>query len=337
MHFIAIKMAFAFVFSFLITFYLVPFFCSIAHRFEFVDIPDGRIKQHKQATPYMGGLAVYCGFLFGLAFTMPIENSIFLLLIGTMLLLFVGLIDDLFVLKPYQKFTAQAIIALCFLKAGFYLKEHFFHNIWNMPLSFLWILTVINAFNLVDVMDGLATTVAIGATTTLLVIAFYLQHFTVVILLFAFLGPLYAFLWYNKPPARIYLGDAGSLFIGGFLATVPFLFDWGTYNFYGYLTPIIILAIPLLECGSLILIRWYKGIPVYHGSPDHFCLYLQSNGWSKSQILGYILFLSLYLGLASVLFTLGMLSLGTISALGAFFLIIWMKALVGPSRKSIQN
>lgn len=328
MHLLVIKTGFAFIFSYLITFYLVPFFCSLAHKLSFVDVPDGRIKQHAQATPYMGGLAVYCGFLSGLAFTIPAENTIFLLLIGTMLLLFVGLIDDLFVLKPYQKFFAQVIIALCFLKAGFYLKEHFFYNIWNMPLSLLWILTIINSFNLVDVMDGLATILAIGATITFLVIAFLLNHAVVMVLLAAFLGSLCAFLWYNKPPARIYLGDAGSLFIGGLLATIPFLFDWGTYNSYGYLTPIIVLAIPLLECFSLIIIRWYKKIPFYQGSPDHFCLYLYSYGWSKQQILCYMVLLSIYLGVVSILFVQGLISPLSIIVLGILFLIIWATFLI---------
>ena len=271
----------------------------------------------------MGGLAVYCGFIVGLALTMPFENRIYLLLIGTMLILFVGLIDDLFVLKPYQKLFGQCFVAFCFLRAGFYLKEHFFYNIWNMPLSFLWILTIMNVFNLIDVMDGLATVVAISASVTFIGIALLLNHGGVVILLTSFLGALCGFLWYNRPSARMYLGDAGSLFIGGFLAVVPFFFDWGTYNRYGYLTPIIILAIPLLECVSLIVIRWYKGIPFYMGSPDHFSSYLQSYGWSKVSILCYITLLSLYLGVAAISFFMGTISLFTALLLGVIFLGIW--------------
>ena len=111
----AAKILFAFIFSFLITLYLVPYFCSLAWRLRFVDTPDGKIKRHKQATPYLGGVAVYGGFLCGLAFTMPFESQIFLLIIGSTLLLFLGLIDDLCALKPYQKFFGQIIVALCFL------------------------------------------------------------------------------------------------------------------------------------------------------------------------------------------------------------------------------
>ena len=259
---------------------------------------------------------------------MPFENRIFPFLIGTTLLLLLGLIDDLIVLKSYQKFFGQSVVALCFLKAGFYLKEHVFYNIWNILLSLFWILAVINAFNLVVVMDGLATSIAIYTTITLMVLALYLQHMAVLILLAAFLGSLCAFFWYNRPPACIYLGDAGSLFIGGFLATIPFLFDWGTYNWYGYLTPPIILAIPLLECFSLIVIRGYKGIPFYQGSPDHFSCYLLGKGWSKNIILWYMLVLSIYLGAVSFLFMAGMLSFGLTFVLGIIFLIVWFSVLV---------
>ncbi len=325
---IAIKIAFSFIFSFIITVYLVPFFCSLARTLRFVDVPDGRIKRHAQETPYFGGVAIYCGFLCGLAFTMPFENRIFLLLIGTTLLLLLGLIDDLIPLRVYQKFFGQFIVALCFLKSGFYLKEHLFYNIWNMPLSLLWILTVINAFNLVDVMDGLATLLAIAATVTFMAIATYLHHMIVLILLAALLGPLCAFFIYNRPPARIYLGDSGSLFIGGFLATIPFLFDWGTYNQLGYLAPIIILAIPLLECTSLILIRTIKGIPFYRGSLDHFSSYLLSYGWSKKAILGYVAALSLYLGLVAYFFTIGLLVIIPTIFLGILFLIVWVRVLL---------
>ncbi len=324
---IIFKILFSFSFSFLITFYLVPFFCTVAKRLRFVDQPDGKIKTHQQAVPYLGGVAVYCGFLCGLALTMPFNGRILLLIIGTTLLLLLGLIDDLMVLKAYQKFFGQSIVALCFLKAGFYLKEHIFYNVWNMPLSLLWILSIINAFNLVDVMDGLATSLGIYATLTFMVMAWYLHHDLVLIMLAAFLGPLCGFFWYNKPPARIYLGDAGSLFVGGFLATIPFLFDWGTYNWYGYLTPTIILAIPLLECLFLILIRSYKGIPFYQGSTDHFSSYLLLNGWYKETILRYVLFLSCYLGLISFLFMAGILQIELTAIAGILFLIVWIGAL----------
>ena len=319
-----IKLFFAFVISFLVTFYLARIFYSFACYLQFVDIPDGKIKKHKQSTPYLGGLAVYCGFLFSLALTFPFENQMFLFFVGATLLLIVGLIDDLIVLKHYQKFFGQIIAALCFLKAGFYLKEQFFYNFWNIPISLMWILSIINAFNLVDVMDGLATLLAIIATISFLLISFLLKNYLLAMLLMAFLGSLVAFFWYNSPTAQIYLGDAGALFIGGILATVPFLLPWGVYNVHGYITPIIILAIPLIEISSLIIIRTMKGIPFYYASPDHFSIYLQHKGWGAWDILFFVAGFSLVLSCLSLLFVLNILSIYYLAGISFLLGIFWI-------------
>lgn len=330
---IATKLFFSLLLSFLFAFYLIPILKTVAVRLNILDVPDGQIKKHKEPTPYLGGVAVYISFIVALALTLPFENRMFSFLTGSTLLLFVGLIDDLVPLRPSQKFAGQIIATLCFLRAGFYLKSHFFYNYWSIPLSFLWILSLINAFNLVDVMDGLATTLAGCATLSFIVMALYLQQPTVAVLLCAFFGALAAFFWYNKPNARMYLGDAGSLFIGGLLATVPFMINWGQYNWYGYLTPVIILAIPLLEIITLIIVRMYKGIPFYLPSPDHFSIYLQRNGWSKWEILLYVLSLSIILFIGAFLFLTGLIAIPFVFLGGGVFLVIWVAMLVKKDKK----
>lgn len=311
------------------TFYFVPFFIAIAHKFGVIDRPDGNLKKHKEPTPYLGGVALYLGFISALALTFPFENMFFLFLIGTTFLLFIGLIDDLIVMKPHQKLIGQIIATFCFLKAGFYLKELFFSYIPNILISFFWILYLINAFNLIDVMDGLCTITAIVATFSFFVSALVFQNYSVALLLSIFLGSLIAFFWYNRPPARIYLGDAGSLFIGGFLAAIPFMLPWSIYNPYGFITPIIFLMVPILEVGTLILIRTYKCIPFYKGSPDHFSLYLQRNNWTKNQILLYTVCFSLILFMTGLLFMLNIISL-YFTAISIFGLILVWYAFLLP-------
>jgi UDP-GlcNAc:undecaprenyl-phosphate/decaprenyl-phosphate GlcNAc-1-phosphate transferase len=319
-----LRVLFSIFLSGLFTFYLVPLFKILALKCNLVDSPDGAIKRHKKPTAYLGGVAIYCGFLMSLALVSPVGNDLFLFLIGVTLLLFLGLVDDLMPLQPQQKFFGQLIVAFCLLKSGFYLKEHFFYNYWNIPISLLWILSIINAVNLIDVMDGLATTVAIMATISFLIMSLLFGQWSIAIVLGAFLGSLLAFLWYNKPAAQIYLGDAGSLFIGGVLATIPFMLHWGTYNVYGYLAPIIILAIPLIEVLSLIIIRSYKGIPFYKGSLDHFASYLQSNGWNKKEILFYMTCISSMLGVVALLYITNAISAISTIKLGTFFLMSWV-------------
>lgn len=326
------KWIFALAFSFLVTLYLVPIFITLAERFRILDEPDGKIKKQVKPIPYLGGLAVYCGFLCGLALTMPLQSNFALLLVGATLLLFIGLIDDLLVMKPYQKFFGQCLAALCFLKGGFYLKEHFFFTLWHLPLSFLWIVSMINAFNLIDVMDGLSSLVAICAATAFFVIACLFGQPQEMILLAALIGALLGFFWFNKPDARIYLGDAGALFIGGILAIVPFLLNWGTYTPFGFFAPIIILAIPLLELVTLILVRTYKGIPFYQGSRDHFSCYLQDNGWGKKKILAYVFGMSFILGSSALLLTQNAIQITYMPLLAISFLCIWGLSLFKFSR-----
>lgn len=249
------------------------------------------------------------------------------MLVGVSLLLFVGLIDDLIVLLPSYKFFGQLIATFCFLKGGFYLKETFLFSTHSYGAFLFWVFisagfiaSIINAINLVDVMDGLATVIALCCTASFLVMSYILLMPMVALLLWAFLGALFAFLWFNRPPASIYLGDAGSLFIGGFLAIVSFMLPWGTYQPYGFLTPLIVLFIPLLEEGTLIIVRTYLGIPFYQGSPHHFSIYLRKKGWSVPQILLFVVALSFLLLLIALAFLIGLL--GIIGLAITLFLIL---------------
>jgi UDP-GlcNAc:undecaprenyl-phosphate GlcNAc-1-phosphate transferase len=297
---------------------------AIARKFNIIDYPNGTIKKHARPTPYLGGAAIYLGFLMTLGLVFPFDNQFFQFLVGISLLFYIGLIDDLISLRPGQKFMGQFIAVLCFLKAGFYLKAHIFLNIWNIPISILWMLSLVNACNLIDIMDGLAATVALWSSFGFLVIALCMQQYIAALLLASFIGVLGGFLRFNLPPAQIYLGDAGSLFIGGFLSIIPFLFNWGTVGWYGFLVPIIILAIPILELVSLILIRSYKKIPFYCASPDHFAIYLKNNGHTVHQVLWFVTVASIMLFLSSIFFINGLIGEFTLFILGCIFLLSWL-------------
>lgn len=314
--------------AFLSTFCLVPLVLAVAVRTGFIDVPDGRHKKHTQPTPYLGGLAVYCGFLLAYLVTSSVEKEVFIFLAGSTFLLFIGLCDDFTPLKPSEKFLGQCLATACFLYAGFYIKEQFFCNYLNVVVSVVWFLSLINAFNLVDIMDGLATSIALGVAINFLLLALYCNVSTAAFLLVAFIGALSAFFMYNRPTARIYLGDAGSLFIGGFLGVIPFFFRWNSVIAGGYVLPIIILAIPLLEIGTLVLLRTYKKIPFYHASPDHFALYLLGNGWSKKGILVYIFGISMVLGITSFLFVTKRITPLLLGTTGTLFVGWWYWALV---------
>ncbi len=309
--------------SFLLTYFLVPVMTKIAFRYGILDKPDGKIKCHKQPVPYLGGLAVYAGFVVPLVFMYPLDNTLLWLLLGVSVLLLTGLVDDLKVLKPGQKLIGQFLAVFCFLKGGFSLKATFLSSWVNTFLSGFWMLSIINAFNLVDVMDGLSSLIAIEAAVAFLIIALLSKLFMVSLVLVSFLGAVCAFFWYNKPPARIYLGDTGSLLIGGFFAALPLLIPWSDHIYDLHYTPAIILAVPLLEVFFLVIIRTSLGIPFYKGSPHHFSSYLQRKGWRKWQVLAYTAVMGLGFVSLGVAHFAKLLSFWTTFVAGVLFLVVW--------------
>ncbi|MCB9492848.1 MAG: undecaprenyl/decaprenyl-phosphate alpha-N-acetylglucosaminyl 1-phosphate transferase [Epsilonproteobacteria bacterium] len=283
---------FCFIFSLLLSYKIIPMLIKAAFKFNILDAPNGELKKHANPVPYLGGFAIYISFIATLAIAYPFQNTALWLLLGSTFLLFVGFVDDLKVMTPGQKFFAQCLAVLCFLKGGCSLKTNFFVSYVRTFLSGFWMLSVINAFNLIDVMDGLSAIVSITVASSFLVVALLLEQYLVSLLLVAMLGGLCGFFWYNKPPARIYLGDAGSLFLGGFFAAIPLMIEWSRQSIDIYYTPVIILAIPLLELGFLVLIRSWLSIPFYYGSPHHFSIFLQKKRWNKWKILAFTFFMS---------------------------------------------
>ena len=322
--------------------YFVPVMIRASKKLRLLDVPDGKIKNHKKPIPYLGGVAVYMSFITVLALIYPFGNRLVWFLIGTTLLLFVGLIDDFNVLTPLQKLLGQIFAVTCFLKGGFALKSCFFDGYINIFASGFWLLSVINAFNLVDVMDGLATVLGIVSAASFLVVAVILGHYQLSLLLVIFIGSLFAFLWYNKPSAKIYLGDAGSLFIGGFIAALPLLFRWTKilndhsalpsfakkHLFFetavSAMVPILLVGVPLLEVFSLVVIRKYKKIPFYNGSPHHFALFLKRKGYKVTKILLFSVFSASFLSILGLFFLFGKISFPVVCA-GIFsFLVFWL-------------
>ncbi len=323
MKILLIRHVFSFVFPFLLALYLLPILIKTAFKFNALDQPDSNVKKHEKPTPYLGGLAIYLPFIATLAIVYPFENHILWLILGITILLFTGFIDDFKILSPAQKFFGEFIAVVCFLKGGLSLKSNFFSQLFNVVLSGFWMMLVINAYNLVDVMDGLSSLLAIFATTTFLIIALLIKEYTASLLILAFLGPLIAFFFYNKPPAKIYLGDCGSLFIGGFIAALPMIFPWSDFSWQAYYAPVVIVAIPLLEVSALIIIRTWMGIPFYRGTPHHFSIYLKNKGWSVKKILIFVSIMSLILSSVALLFLFGFINFQWLIRLGIIFNIIW--------------
>ncbi|HEY4223279.1 MAG TPA: hypothetical protein VGO62_18100, partial [Myxococcota bacterium] len=153
--------ALAFVLAAALALYLAPILIRAAHRYGIVDKPKPPLKLHSEAVPYLGGMVVFASFLSALAITFPFDKSVLAILLCASIVVSVGLIDDLGTLVPKDKFIGQLVAAIVLVKAGVCINLEAFPSPVDEIVSVLWLVTCMNAFNILDVSDGLATMAAL--------------------------------------------------------------------------------------------------------------------------------------------------------------------------------
>jgi len=254
---------------------LAPVAMSVARRYGLVDRPDGRLKQQREPVPYLGGAAVYLAFLVSLAVTYSFSREVLaLLLAGTMIVL-LGLVDDLGAISPRAKFLGQSLAVLVLIKAGVRIDIVWFPWWADVALSFVWLTGITNAINLVDIMDGLAPAVSLVAGSALLAVAAINGNLEIAVLTATLAGALAGFYRHNAHPARIYLGDTGSLFVGLNLGALAMIGRYTEHSPLGILAPVAILGVPIFDTLFVMYIRWRRGVSMFLGSPDHVALRLR--------------------------------------------------------------
>jgi UDP-GlcNAc:undecaprenyl-phosphate/decaprenyl-phosphate GlcNAc-1-phosphate transferase len=269
--------------SFLLTLYLTPVFREAALRFGITDKPDTPLKKQKEPVPYLGGLAVYLSFLVTSAFFYDYSREVLGILLAGAIIVILGLIDDLGVLSPKIKLLGQFLAACVLIKASIFIKLTILPWWIAYPLTILWVLAITNALNLIDIMDGLASGVAAIAALILVLVNFQSGRDFIVPLSLALAGSLLGFIPHNFKPAKIYLGDAGSLFIGLMLASLSMNGAYTRRSLMGVVAPLLILGVPIFDMLFVMYIRFRRGIPVMQGSPDHFALRLRKWRFSVEQ------------------------------------------------------
>jgi UDP-GlcNAc:undecaprenyl-phosphate GlcNAc-1-phosphate transferase len=301
-----------FALSLLLSLYGVPMARQAALAFNVVDRPDGRLKLQTEPVPYFGGLAVYLAFLISLALTFEFRQDVLGLVLAGTLMVMVGLIDDFGVLKPWPKLVGQLIAVFVLIRSGIRIEIAALPDWLAIALTVFWMVGVINAVNIIDVMDGLAGGVGVIACLWLFVVAVINQDMMVAVMLAALAGSLTGFLRFNFYPARIYLGDSGSLFIGLMLGALAMIGKYTAVNPVSLLAPVFVLGVPIFDTLFVMYIRKLRGIPVFLGSPDHFALRLRRWALSVPQVAVLSYAVSFTLGAVGV----GMMFAGIETAFG---------------------
>lgn len=270
----------------------LPCLRHFAKRF-FLDKPGG-LKTHSGAVPVLGGMGIFVGTLasltlirFTTAFPSGTLHNLRGIFIGGTLIFLLGLADDLKKPKGISipvKLLVQAIAAGALIYYG--VAIHVFTSPWvSWPLTFLWIVGLTNAFNLLDIMDGLCVSQALVCTLGLAVIALPSEYIYVNFAALALLGACLAFWPFNHAKRKIFLGDSGSTFLGFMLAALSIGTGYSERTNWGFLAPLFILAVPLFDTAFVVLARLLKGKNPLKGSNDHIALRLKKLNWPLGAIL----------------------------------------------------
>ncbi|MBD3232735.1 MAG: hypothetical protein GF315_03315, partial [candidate division Zixibacteria bacterium] len=258
--------------SLLSTLAFTPVAMYAARRLGYLDQPGVR-KVHITPTPLMGGAAVFIGFsiafLLGFFAAGLVDNGVLRgYIIGAALIFAVGLIDDAVGITPGSKLIGQVLAAVLFLTfsgAGAIIMN----SPLDITIGLLWMVTLMNALNFLDNMDGLCSGISFSAALGFTILGFSISHLLLTIMGIALMGTLIGFMYFNLNPAKIFLGDAGSMFLGYTLAAMGIMFAVSHSSPQDLLVPLLIMSYPLFDISFVTFTRFREGRSVAQPGKDH--------------------------------------------------------------------
>lgn len=294
------------IFSMIVSLILTPIVIKVSHKLGIVDQPNFR-KVHTKPISVLGGTVILLSFLVGIWLGHPIETEVKPLVIGSVLIYLVGLIDDIYDLKPIMKLLGQVIAALVVVYYGVTIDFislpisptiHF--GIFGIPITVIWIVAITNAINLIDGLDGLASGVSMIALMTIGFIAILQANIFIIMICSVLIGALLGFLFFNFHPAKIFLGDSGALLVGfivGFLSLLGFK----NITFVSLFFPIVILAVPFIDTLFAMIRRVKKGQHIMQADKSHLHHKFLELGYSHRQTVLLIYSIAILFSLSSII------------------------------------
>jgi len=304
------NIAIAFMIAFMVAFMTTPYTIKIADKVGAIDKPKDKRRMHTRAIPKFGGPAIIIGFIVStiyLLIVMSIENSIDLfseenyilkligLLIGTIIIAVTGIIDDIKDIKPITKLAGQVLAAIVIVAFGIkiehltipFLYKIGLSEVFSTILTIIWIVGITNAINLIDGLDGLSSGISLISCISLLIIfSLNSSPLIAILLITALIGALVGFLPFNFAPAKTFLGDTGSNFLGFMISVISILGVAKTYTAVVIVLPVIVLGIPIFDVTFAIIRRIIKGKSIkaiFKPDKGHLHHKLVEKGFSQKQ------------------------------------------------------
>ena len=327
-----VRILLAIAIAFAISFAATPVVKAFAQKMGAIDVPDGKRRVHDHPIPRMGGLAIFLGFLLSVVLFVDITKQVRGILLGSVLIVACGAIDDIVNLRAWVKLIVQVAAAIIAVAHDVVIEFFSNPNIFSdnellilgwlaIPVTVLWIVGITNSVNLIDGLDGLAVGVSTIASTTMFVVALLVSEGNVALLLAALMGACIGFMPYNLNPAKIFMGDTGALLLGYVLSTVSVVGMFKTYALVTFVVPILALALPLFDTTCAFFRRLLHGQSPMHPDRGHLHHRLIDMGLSQKQAVAILYSLSAILGLCAVV-------LATDGALRTWLIVIAVLAAI---------
>lgn len=309
-----LKILLALAAALIISFIATPLVKVFAQRVGAMDVPGEERRVHDHPIPRMGGLAIFLAFLLSVVVFADISRQVQGILLGAVVVVIIGVIDDIMPLPAMLKFVVQIIAALIAVWHGvvieiisnpnvFSATEYLSLGVLAIPVTVIWIVAITNSVNLIDGLDGLACGVSVIASITMFVIAFVLADVNAAIILAALTGACLGFIPYNFNPAKIFMGDTGALLLGFVLSTVSIISVFKFYAIISFAVPFLVLGLPLFDTSFAFFRRLLHGRNPMAPDRGHFHHRLIDMGLSQKQAVAILYSISFVLGLSAVIIT----------------------------------
>ena len=268
---------------------LIPPLTFIYNKFNLVDVPSPR-KVHTVPVPRVGGIAIVIATIIPILWWAKLDLSMFGMLIGIGMLFILGIIDDAKNLSYKSKFIVQiASIVLIFttafidINSSYFVNNDVLHYLLVLAIYFLFILGVTNAINLADGLDGLAGGEALLSFSIIGLLAYEINNSAIVLIVLAVIGSVFGFLRFNTYPAKIFMGDTGSLFLGFVLGALAVALTYGSDNAYAKTLPLLLVGLPIFDTIMVMIIRLYNRQSPFNADRNHLHHKLLDHGYKHYQ------------------------------------------------------
>ncbi len=299
--------------AFAVSLAATPLAGKLAAKCGCFDRPDGARKLHKEPVPYFGGLAILVGFLastvlFSLVMLGTIPQNVAVMIVGGMSICFVGVLDDMYDMPALLKLMLQIAVSAFTAYFGGAIEyttifdKTIVFGAFSVPVTVLWMVLIINAVNLIDGLDGLASGVSALESFALLITSVIMGNTVCIVASAALCGAVLGFLPYNANRAVIFMGDAGSMFIGYIMACISVFGLFKAQALFSIVVPALIFALPLLDTIVAFFRRVMKGQSPFKADRSHLHHKLIDNGFSPKRSVLAIYCASAMFCVASILF-----------------------------------